>query len=157
MGRICIQYLLVLPNTDIITMSFHNQQHHRSPSSGSNSEPSQTHHHSLLPTVMPTPALVESVAGAAHYSGGHVDSMNRRHSSHDHNDTHTEVKADHRRVLEDIRELYECRPTPEIFERSWHKDAVFEDPLSNCKGFREYAAQWYAMVCQPLFGTTNYD
>jgi len=98
----------------------------------------------MLPTV-PTPALVESVAGGAHYSGGNVDTLKHRHSSHDRHDTHTDVKADHQRVLADIRELFECRPTPEIFERSWHKDAVFEDPLSHCKGFREYAAQWYAM------------
>jgi hypothetical protein len=41
--------------------------------------------------------------------------------------------------------LYELRPTPEIFRRSWNPDAVFEDPLANAKGFREYAAQWYAM------------
>ncbi|KAJ7694139.1 hypothetical protein B0H17DRAFT_866166, partial [Mycena rosella] len=113
------------------------------PSSAS-SEPTQTHHHSILPTV-PTTALVESVAGAAHYSGGNVDPLKHRHSSHDRQDNHTDVKADHHRVLADIRELFECRPTPEIFERSWHKDAVFEDPLAHCKGFREYAAQWYAM------------
>ncbi|KAJ7470537.1 hypothetical protein FB451DRAFT_1340005 [Mycena latifolia] len=114
--------------------------HHRSPSSASNSEPTQTHHHSILPTV-PTPALVESVAGAAHYSGGNVDPLKHRHSSHDRQDTHTDVKADHQRVLADLAELFQCRPTPEIFERSWHKDAVFEDPLAHCKGFREYAAQ----------------
>ncbi|KAJ7668798.1 hypothetical protein DFH06DRAFT_1039299 [Mycena polygramma] len=56
-----------------------------------------------------------------------------------------ELKASHTRVLADIRELYELRPTPDIFERAWHKDAVFEDPLVKCHGFREYAAQWYAM------------
>ncbi|KAJ7172703.1 hypothetical protein C8R46DRAFT_894566 [Mycena filopes] len=114
--------------------------HHRSPSSASNGDPTQTHHYSILPTV-PTPALVESVAGGAHYSGSNIEPLKHRHSSHDRPDTHTELKADHHRVLEDIRALYECRPTPEIFHRSWHPDAVFEDPLSNCKGFREYAAQ----------------
>ncbi|KAJ7285620.1 hypothetical protein C8J57DRAFT_1285365 [Mycena rebaudengoi] len=122
------------------------QTHHRSPSTSSytNGElPTQTHHHSLI--TMPTPALVESVAGAAHYSGGTVEPVHRRHSSHDRQETHTDVKGDHQRVLDDIRELYECRPTLEIFQRSWHKDAVFEDPLSKCKGFREYAAQWFAM------------
>ncbi|KAJ6513897.1 hypothetical protein C8R47DRAFT_1033625 [Mycena vitilis] len=121
------------------------RSHHRSPSAASNSEPSQTHHHSLLPSVVPTPALVESVAGAAHYSGSNIEPLKHRHSSHDRQDTHTELKADHNRVLADIRELYELRPTPDIFERSWHKDAVFEDPLAKCHGFREYAAQWYAM------------
>ncbi|KAJ6546459.1 hypothetical protein DFH09DRAFT_1040063 [Mycena vulgaris] len=140
-------------------MSFHHHRspsqstgHHRSPSSGSNNEPTQTHHHSLLPTV-PTPALVESVAGGAHYSGGNVEPLKHRHSSHDRQDTHMDVKTDHKRVLADIRELYECRPTAEIFERSWHKDAVFEDPLAHAKGFREYAAQWYAMP--KLFATSE--
>jgi len=33
----------------------------------------------------------------------------------------------------------------EIFDRTWNKDAAFEDPLSNCKGFKEYAAQWFAL------------
>ncbi|KAJ6455624.1 hypothetical protein C8R47DRAFT_1165964 [Mycena vitilis] len=56
-----------------------------------------------------------------------------------------ELKAAHDRVLADIRELYELRPTPELFARSWQKDAVFEDPLVEAHGFREYAAQWYAM------------
>ncbi|KAJ7721076.1 hypothetical protein DFH07DRAFT_872212 [Mycena maculata] len=122
--------------------------HHRSPSSASNSEPSQTHHHSLLPAAVPTTALVESVAGAAHYSGSHVEPppTKHRHSSHDAEaHSHTAVKGDHKRVLEDLRALYECRPTAEIFERSWHPDAVFEDPFALAKGFREYAAQWYAM------------
>ncbi|KAJ6623407.1 hypothetical protein B0H10DRAFT_2009579 [Mycena sp. CBHHK59/15] len=112
----------------------------------------QTHHHSLLPTV-PTPALVESVAGAAHYSGSKVEPIKRRNSSHDRHDSHTDIKADHHRVLADIRELYECRPTLEIFERSWHKDAVFEDPLSKCKGFHEYAAQ--ASGCPKLFSKSE--
>ncbi|KAJ7489927.1 hypothetical protein B0H11DRAFT_1719766 [Mycena galericulata] len=132
--------------------------HHRSPSSSSsNGEPTQTHHHSLLPTAVPTAALVESVAGGAHYSGAaQLSPPARRHSSHDaSSQSHTAVKGDHARVLEDLRALYECRPTPEIFERSWHPDAVFEDPLAKAKGFREYAAQapdadsrrsqWYAM------------
>ncbi|KAF8212467.1 hypothetical protein K438DRAFT_1246264 [Mycena galopus ATCC 62051] len=120
--------------------------HHRSPSAASRTssgnEPSQTHHHSILPTILPTPAVVESVAGAAHYSGGHVESpeqpLKHRHSSHDSPSSHTEVTPDRERVLADIRSLYELRPTPEIFRRSWNPDAVFE-------GFREYAAQWYAM------------
>ncbi|KAJ7219066.1 hypothetical protein GGX14DRAFT_355775 [Mycena pura] len=116
----------------------HSPTHRRSTS---NSEPSQTHHHSILPTAVPTPALVESVAGGAHYSGSNVEPLKHRHSSHDQQSTHTELKADHKRVLADIRELYECRPTPEIFARLWHPDAEFEDPLSKCRGFRQYAAQ----------------
>ncbi|KAF8921490.1 hypothetical protein CPB85DRAFT_1271079 [Mucidula mucida] len=121
----------------------------RSPSPSS--RPSQTFHASILPRSMPTPALVESVAGGAHYAGIKVDaespkhphtSMDRRRSSQE---MAINLKADHHRVMADLQELYCCRPTPEIFERSWNKEAVFEDPLSVCKGFHEYAAQWYAM------------
>ncbi|KAJ7349481.1 hypothetical protein DFH08DRAFT_865497 [Mycena albidolilacea] len=122
--------------------------HHRSPSASSraSNEPSQTHHHSILPTIVPTPALVESVAGGAHYSGSNVEQpLKHRNSSHDRPSSHTDLKADHERVLTDIRSLYELHPDPEIFKRSWHPDAVFEDPLAKAKGFREYAAQWYAM------------
>jgi len=106
--------------------------------------PTQTHHSSIL---VPTPALVESVAGGAHYSGSKVDpeGLRRRHSSHDRRMSHGEVKADHKRVMEDLNELYCGRPTREIFDRTWTKDAVFEDPLTKCKGFHEYAPQWYAL------------
>lgn len=123
----------------LTTMSILSSHHTRSPSrisrrsSGSPksarspSPPSQTYHPSILPRSVPTPALVESVAGGAHYAGGRVDPdstlKHRRSNSQRH---HTELKHDHRRVLEDLSELYCCRPTVEIFERSWHKDAVFE-------------------------------
>ncbi|KAJ7670920.1 hypothetical protein DFH06DRAFT_1179188 [Mycena polygramma] len=62
------------------------------------------------------------------------------HSQSD-SQSHPELKAAHTRVLADIRELYELRPTPHIFARSWHEDAVFEDPLVKAHSFREYAAQ----------------
>ncbi|KAF8162977.1 hypothetical protein B0H34DRAFT_302165 [Crassisporium funariophilum] len=129
--------------------------HHRSTSRVSSeppnpprspSPPSQTYHPSILPRSVPTPALLESVAGGAHYSGIRVDSdtalKHRRSSSQQH---HTDLKEYQGRILEDLTELYCCRPTLEIFERSWSKDAEFEDPLCKCKGFDEYAAQWFAM------------
>ncbi|KAJ2917231.1 hypothetical protein MD484_g3168, partial [Candolleomyces efflorescens] len=47
--------------------------------------------------------------------------------------------------MDDLKELYCCRPTREIFERSWRKDAIFEDPFVQCQGFGEYAAQFFAM------------
>ncbi|KAJ7273490.1 hypothetical protein B0H12DRAFT_1089645 [Mycena haematopus] len=132
-------------------MSSSSPSHHRSPSAASRTstspEPTQTHHHFILPTI-PTPAVVESVAGGAHYSGSNVEQpelLKHRHSSHDRPSSHTDLRVDHERVLADIRSLYELHPSPEIFKRSWHPDAVFEDPLAMCKGFREYAAQWYAM------------
>ncbi|RDB24005.1 hypothetical protein Hypma_008815 [Hypsizygus marmoreus] len=127
--------------------------HHRSLSQSSTtsrprspSPPSLIYHPTIIP--LPTPALVESVAGAAHYSGiklDHETHLRQRRGSHDAGDIHTQLKPSHRRVLEDLKELYCCRPTLEIFERSWTKDAEFEDPLSKCKGFSEYAAQWFAL------------
>ncbi|KAK0199206.1 hypothetical protein DFS33DRAFT_1388906 [Desarmillaria ectypa] len=86
------------------------------------SPPSQTFHSSILPHSIPTPALLESVAGAAHYSGIKVDPEALKHRRGE------------------LEGTYCCRPTVEIFERSWNKNAVFEDPLSYCKGYNEYAA-----------------
>ncbi|KAK0483440.1 hypothetical protein IW261DRAFT_1561265 [Armillaria novae-zelandiae] len=93
------------------------------------SPPSQTFHSSILPHSIPTPALLESVAGAAHYSGVKVDpeALKHRRASMDRRSSANEpVKADHQRIMADLKELYCCRPTVEIFERSWNKDAVFE-------------------------------
>jgi hypothetical protein len=88
------------------------------------SPPSQTFHPSI---ILPTPALVESVAGGAHYAGVRVDSdavlKHRRDSSAR---KHTELGHHHEPILDDLTELYCGRPTLEIFERSWRKDAVFE-------------------------------
>ncbi|KIM48867.1 hypothetical protein M413DRAFT_60519 [Hebeloma cylindrosporum] len=105
------------------------------------SPPCHTFHPSILPRV-PTPALVESVAGGAHYSGVNVETesvLKRRRTSASR--PHTELNRDHQRVLDDLTELYCARPTLEILERSWNKDAQFEDPLCKCNGFVEYAAQ----------------
>ena len=95
--------------------------------SRSPSPPSQTYHPTILP--IPTPALVESVAGGAHYSGirlDHETQLKHRRRSSDAGDLHTELKPSHRRILNDLEELYGCRPTLEIFERSWNKEAEFE-------------------------------
>ncbi|KAF8608543.1 hypothetical protein BDV93DRAFT_433064, partial [Ceratobasidium sp. AG-I] len=42
-------------------------------------------------------------------------------------------------------QLFCAHPSLEIFERSWHPNAVFEDPWTKSIGYREYAAQWFAM------------
>ena len=162
----------------LLTIMSENYHHPSSSFSRTPSPPSQTYHPSIL-SMPSTPALVESAAGGAHYSGAKVDSemllKRRRNSSFK---QHAEIKHYHQRILEDLTELYCCRPTREIFERSWHRDAEFEvhslsiiyqkvlsnltniqDPLFKCKGFDEYAAQVSLTVSrlQGLKLTTIYN
>lgn len=71
------------------------------------------------------------MAGAAHYSGGRVDnacSRPRRRSTGASMslESHADLKEEHARVLKDLIELFSGRPTLEIFDRSWSKDAVFQ-------------------------------
>ncbi|KXN82524.1 hypothetical protein AN958_02375 [Leucoagaricus sp. SymC.cos] len=116
---------------------------HVYPPPRSPSPPSIIHHPQILPHAIPTTSLVESMAGAAHYSGAKVDSgmAHQRRKSFTANELHTDLKDQHARVMNDLTELYCCRPTAEIFEKTWRKDATFEDPLTTCKGYDEYAAQ----------------
>jgi hypothetical protein len=53
----------------------------------------------------------------------------RRSSSHQY---HPELNHDHQRVLNDLTELYCCRPTLEILERSWNKEAELEVRWALC-------------------------
>ncbi|TDL27435.1 hypothetical protein BD410DRAFT_683936, partial [Rickenella mellea] len=112
------------------------------PSSPSES-PTQTFHPALVPNPIPTPALLGSAAGGAHYSGA---KMHHRHSdiaraSFSSGGSPVELEGRRKKVMDDVRELFECRPTIEIFQRSWSKDAEFEDPLSHCKGLDEVVPQ----------------
>jgi hypothetical protein len=109
--------------------------------------PTQTYHPSLFAGHIPTPALLESAAGGAHYSGAKIehDIRRLRRGSSGRRSSFLEVKGDHKKVIEDLNELYCCRPTREILERRWRPDAVLEGPLCKCRGFDQYAAQWYAM------------
>ncbi|THH08572.1 hypothetical protein EW146_g8950 [Bondarzewia mesenterica] len=125
------------------------------------SPPSQTRHSSIFPhPIIPTSALFQSVAGAAHYSG--VDPIRERALSarsktsgeyqrdargikRRRRNSIVEEHADHSAIVEDLKELYEGRPTMEIFERRWRQDAVFEDPLAKCKGMSEIVSQWFSL------------
>jgi DNA-directed RNA polymerase subunit N (RpoN/RPB10) len=114
----------------LLSLLIMSESHRRCSSSSSSSPrspspPSQTYYPSIL--SMPTPALVESAAGGAHYSGVKVDSeMFLKHRRNNSFKRHMEIKHYHQRILDDLTELYCCRPTREIFERSWHRDAEFE-------------------------------
>ncbi|TFK26441.1 hypothetical protein FA15DRAFT_667530 [Coprinopsis marcescibilis] len=130
------------------------QSHRRSGSHSSTrspprspSPPRQTFHPSLIIKPVPTPALLESVAGAAHYSGARPegDTGKRRRRSSAHQADIGKISADHQRIFEDLKELYCCRPTKQIFERSFAKDVTFEDPLSKCAGINQVMSQFFAM------------
>lgn len=53
--------------------------------------PTQTYHSSLLPRSIPMPAILDSVAGGAHYSG--VESVNERRRSLNRGHSHTSHNA----------------------------------------------------------------
>ncbi|XP_006458452.1 hypothetical protein AGABI2DRAFT_63301 [Agaricus bisporus var. bisporus H97] len=119
----------------------HTQEYH--PPRRSSSPPAITHHPHIIPHVLPTNSLIHSMAGAAHYSGGRVDnacSRPRRRSTGASMslESHADLKEEHARVLKDLIELFSGRPTLEIFDRSWSKDA---DPFATCKGYDEYVSQ----------------
>ena len=144
------------PPTTTMSVSHHHRSLSRESRSHrqatrSPSPPTQTFHPSILPHLVPTPALVESVAGGAHYAGVRVDADSSvRHRRSSTSQSHTVLKHDHQRILDDLTELYCCRPTLEIFERSWNPEAEFEDPLTKCKGYRQYAAQVSNVRSPPL-------
>jgi hypothetical protein len=54
--------------------------------------PTQTYHISILPRSIPTPALLDSAVGGAHYSG--VESVNERRRSIRSSNTHHQLNAD---------------------------------------------------------------
>ena len=60
---------------------------HPLPGAPSSNLPTQTYHSSLLPRSIPMPALLDSVAGGAHYSG--VESVNERRRSLNRGHSHT--------------------------------------------------------------------
>ncbi|KAF8326410.1 uncharacterized protein EI90DRAFT_2859128, partial [Cantharellus anzutake] len=92
---------------------------------------------------MPTKSLLNSVAGAAHYSG-----MATEEGIHEQfeptfadGEDRTELGPVRQAILDSVLALYSGNPSIEIFSTYWRKDAVFEDPLTLCHGYREYAAQ----------------
>jgi len=144
-----------IPPQGIMTQSL-SPERPRSPSS-----PTITYHPSLFPANLPTPALLESVAGGAHYSGVRIerDSGKARRNSAGIRTSHIQIRGDHQQVVDDLNELYCCRPTRENLERRWRPEArlevrlviqviqthnmtdILQNPFCNCMGFDEYAAQ----------------
>jgi len=110
---------------------------------------------------MPDGSLLGSAVGGAHYSG--VDPVKERRLSlrraaspppHVRRPSATgsgggaqarTAEEVHCAVLDDLRELYECRPVAQIFERRFVRKAVFEDTWVLCKGVHEIAPQFFAL------------
>ncbi|KAJ1304625.1 hypothetical protein OPQ81_005767 [Rhizoctonia solani] len=93
---------------------------------------------------LPTPGMLASLAGAAHYTG------NPRYSQQEavragFGSKNVVLEGKRKQTVEDVLELFCAHPSLEIFDRSWHRDAVFEDPFTKCVGYKEYAAQWYGL------------
>lgn len=97
--------------------------------------------------------LLFSALVAAHYSSTSQSPTRSTHSlrrssdamSLDPNQPEVTLEGKRKQVLDDVSELFCSRPTIEIFKRSWRPDAVFEDPISKCLGYKEYAPQWFGM------------
>jgi len=124
--------------------------------------PTHTYHISILPRSIPTPALLDSAVGGAHYSG--VESVNERRRSVRSSNTHAlnaneigvslgrrrstivaEPNPFHLTVVDDLKDMYEGVATKEMLQKRWRKDAEYEDPYTRCKGLNEIASQWYAL------------
>lgn len=108
--------------------------------------PLVTHHTPLI--SIPSPVLDHSLACASHYSGAQVVSQSSEAPQRlgiAGRENNIDIKLVHQRILDDLHELYCCRPSYEILDRSWSHDAVLELPLCRCRGYKEYAAQWFAL------------
>lgn len=101
--------------------------------SSDSASPTITYHHSIVPLYLPIPNLVNSAAGGAHYSGAPVsDDEDEEVISPSSGEPTSSVQRDEifrDRIMADLKELYCCRPSKEIFERTWRRDAVFEVSL----------------------------
>jgi len=79
--------------------------------------------------------IVNSVAGGAHYSGAPIsdsESENGDKIVAPPGKPTLSLQGDDMirdRIMADLKELYCCRPSKEIFERTWRPDAVFEVSL----------------------------
>jgi len=134
------------------------------PPSPTSNQPSLTYHNSLLPRSIPTPALLDSALGGAHYSGASgVEAVNeRRRSMRRHSRSPNGAPPNspglrrqsvlpavpnpfHLAALDDLKDMYEGLATKEMLQKRWRKDAEYEDPFTKCKGLHEIAPQWYTM------------
>ncbi|QRW12987.1 hypothetical protein RhiLY_11986 [Ceratobasidium sp. AG-Ba] len=86
---------------------------------------------SVLSAVMSTSTLTQQVSKL----GNGVEVQN----------SGIQLDGKRRQIVEDALNLFSSQPSQDIFHRSWRLDATFEDPLSKCIGYKQYAPQWYGM------------
>ncbi|KAG1754236.1 hypothetical protein EDB19DRAFT_1665373 [Suillus lakei] len=121
--------------------------HDASIKNSDSASPTMIYHRPGLQIPLPIPDIIYSAAGGAHYSGAPV-SENGDQVFTSPGKPSPPMQGDdviRDRIMVDLKELYCCRPSKEIFERTWRPDAVFEDPLVKCEGYAQYAPQWFAM------------
>ncbi|KAI6038995.1 hypothetical protein EDC04DRAFT_1815242 [Pisolithus marmoratus] len=117
--------------------------------SSSSPPPTITYHPSPTLLPIPPPQIAQAAVGGAHYSTMYT-SHRRRGSSIDEPHRTPQSAGDveasgRRKIVDDLNELFCCRPNIDIFKRTWRRDAVFEDPWVKCEGYDEYAPQFFAM------------
>jgi hypothetical protein len=100
--------------------------HDTSLKSSDSASPTMTYHRQTLHIPLPIPDIVYSAAGGAHYSGAPVSENDDEVVTSPGKPSPPMDDTIRDRVMADLKELYCCRPTKQIFERTWRPDAVFE-------------------------------
>lgn len=107
--------------------------HRTSRKSTNSASPTITYHHSIVPSIhLPIPDIVHSAAGGAHYSGAPVSDSENGEVMSPSGESSQFLQGDEMirdSIMADLKELYCCRPSKEIFERIWRPDAVYEVSL----------------------------
>ncbi|QRV84367.1 hypothetical protein RhiJN_12383 [Ceratobasidium sp. AG-Ba] len=98
---------------------------------------------SVLSAVMSTSTLTQQVSKL----GNGVEVQN----------SGIQLDGKRRQIVEDALNLFSSQPSQDIFHRSWRLDATFEDPLSKCIGYKQYAPQrWIQPKAFPTSRTLAY-
>ncbi|QRV98426.1 hypothetical protein RhiJN_26445 [Ceratobasidium sp. AG-Ba] len=97
---------------------------------------------SVLSAVMSTSTLTQQVSKL----GNGVEVQN----------SGIQLDGKRRQIVEDALNLFSSQPSQDIFHRSWRLDATFEDPLSKCIGYKQYAPQWFQPKAFPTSRTLAY-
>ncbi|KAI6100377.1 hypothetical protein EDD16DRAFT_474824 [Pisolithus croceorrhizus] len=117
----------------------------------SSPRPTITYHHSPTLLPVPPPQIAHAAVGGAHYSTMYTSQHARRRSSSGSKPRRASQSArdveesERQKIVDDLNELFCCRPSIDIFKRTWRHDAVFEDPWVKCEGYDEYAPQFFVM------------